>query len=723
MPSTKNPVGLVEPGPGKLSAGVVSASSLLFPSGGGGGSAALLAHINDPVDAHMASAIGINPFYPPTGEPLLQTVGGVIPGESVLDFIAVAKDLFPIPPDQIGFDTPSPNSGLPNWDSLASPGVVTGGWTKTSNVIFTKYRVHNAVTAFTLQGTLFPADRGVVALYSSTDGDYFNAGTTTLVSALWLGSTALAPPGIPSANFDVSLRTGQQPNYIATGAGLDHMTLTFRLPYLSDYTPYAAPYSPYNIDFFSYQLATYGFTSQVIAAGDAGSWLLVHWKESYATTLTAIQSASLTVGTLVAANTFSAVPVASDFNTGDVATVNRRYVFKDTDSGVAPSGNSWSSAQVGVPSTVLLSGVAFYSNSGTPLTWNVDLRMNGLFDNSYLTGTVANPNVAPGFESIFNPARILLTDFGGTAQSIPYYAMQKLSTPPNYSPTLAPQIGDVGQYLNPTMAIPSPTSASPVGGYGLLRAELRDGFNAVVAFNDTVRYLFNSFPQTGGSTASTDTLEPFTDEKYRYVSNFAASSSSVPILPAGPDDFDSTAVLLANDGNLQVVGDQLVYPNADFSAATYRPVGQPNYASVLSGDASNHLRRYVRAVNTGIARNTGKLRIRGLTFTSWNSAGAFTGSEDTDHPGGAIVQVKVPGATGWLDVGRVKGDPDLTTADFRGCRTGLTGSGTDFTATFDTTAFTADNGSGLFLLFVRLTLIKNGTGQTLVFNDVEWLPP
>lgn len=716
MPSTKDPVGLVNPGPGRLSAGVVSATSLTFP--GGGGSGDLLAHINDPVDAHMAHAIGIDPIYPPTGEPLLQSAGGVIPGESVLDFIAVAKDLFPEPPDPIGIDTPSPNSGLPNWGTLQTQR--TGGWADATDVVFSHYLIPTASTTYTVGGTMFPADHGVLALYYSTDGDYFNSGTTTLVAALWLGSTATAPGGLPSADFDTSLRTGQQPDYVATNVGLDQISLTFRLPYLDDYSPFiGAPYAPYNINFFAYQLATYSINPQTVAAGSSGSWLLVEWKESFATSLAQIQPTNLTALTLVPFNATSATPIGGNFNIGNVATVNRRYVFRDTNSGTAPSGNLWTTTQNGVPTTVFLSGVQFYN--GTGLSWDVNLKVNGLFDNSFLTGSLANPNVATGFESTFDPIRVNFSDFGGSFQRVPYYDLRKNTIPGNYSPINSPQIGDIAEYINAALTIVSPTSASPVGGFGTVRGELRDAFNAVVNFNDTAkRYLFNSYPQTGGGTASTDVFETFTDEKYRYVSTFAGGSPAVPILPVGGDDFDSTAVFVANGPDLQVVGHQLVYPHDNFSAASYRPVTQPDYAAVLAGDAASTIRRYIRAVDTGIARNIGKLRIRGLAFSSWDSSVPFTGNEVTDHPGGAIIQVKVPGSTGWLDLGRPLGDPDLLTTDFRGCRTALSGSGTDFTATFNTTAFTANNGSGQFLLFVRISLIKNGTGQTLVYDDITW---
>lgn len=717
MPSNRNPVGLVNPGPGKLSTGVVPASALLFP-GGGGSSAALLAHITDPVDAHMASAIGVNPVYLPTGEPLLQIAGGIIPGESVLDFIAAAKDLFPIPPPYVGFN--APNDGRPQWGNLQQ--VRTGGWTDGTDVVFSHYLVPTGSTTYTLGGLVYPGDRGALTLYYSTDGDFFNSATTTLIAALWLGAAVGTPAGIPTASFDISLRTGQQLNYTATNVGLDQISLTDRLPYLSDYLPYGNPYVNFPLDFFSYQLATYAVNPQAVAVGNSGSWLLVHWKESFVTALADIQSTNLTLLTLVEDNVFSAVPSGGDFNTGDVVEVNRRYVFRDTNSGTAPSGSSWLSSENGLPTLTYLSGVQFYTGAG--LTWNVDLQVLGLQNNSYLTGSVANPNVATGFESLLDPIQINLGDFGASTVKVPYYDLRKNGVPPNYSPTNAPQLGDTIQYLNASLTPVFAGSASPVDGYGLLRAELTDAFNPVVTYDDTAkRYLFNSYPQTGGSTAATETFEAFTDEKYRYVSNYSGAVPTAPLIPAGPDDFNSTTTFVASGVDLQVVGHQLVYPHDNFSAATYRPVAQPDYAAVLAADPASHIRRYVRAFNTGIARNTGKLRIQGLAYTDWASTGLYTGNEATDHPGGAIVQVRVPGQTGWLDVGRPLGDPSLLGSDGHGCGVSVTGSGSDWTVTFNTTAYTGDNGTGDFPLFVRVSLIKNGVGQTLAVDDIEWLPP
>lgn len=57
MPSNKDPIATVQPGPGRLPDGTVTASSLDFELGGGS-EAALQAHISDPENAHASSAIG-----------------------------------------------------------------------------------------------------------------------------------------------------------------------------------------------------------------------------------------------------------------------------------------------------------------------------------------------------------------------------------------------------------------------------------------------------------------------------------------------------------------------------------------------------------------------------------------------------------------------------------------------------------------------------------------
>jgi hypothetical protein len=366
-----------------------------------------------------------------------------------------------------------------------------------------------------------------------------------------------------------------------------------------------------------------------------------------------------------------------------------------------------------VPSTIKLSGVDFYHQTGTPLDFNVTVAAAGLFRDSFQTDTAPdNVSVPTGFGSAVDPMVLDFGDFGGATLALPYHALRKQGIPGVYSPINPPAQADNGEYVNTNLAIVSPGSASPAGGAAYLRAHLSTPFQGPVAYVDTVPYLFNSFPQT----TSAATNEPFVDEQYRYISSFAAGSPTVPTIPAGGNIFASASVLVAAGEDLQVIGNALVYPQTNFAA--HLPAG-PDYAAVAAADAANHLRRFVRAFDTGIARNTGTITLSGLAVAAITPDAPYDGTEYTGHlTGGAIIQVKVPGVTGWLDLGRGKGDPDLGTQDFKGCSTGVTG----LSITYDTTSFTSGNGAGAFLIFVRVTFLNNAAGKALSLGNLSWSP-
>jgi hypothetical protein len=709
MPSNRQP-SIVAPGPGKLAAGQVPASSLSFPPGGNDVSL----HVSDPVDAHMASAIGIPETNPTTGAPLLSIVGGPYDGESVLDALSALADLLPVRPDRVGFDNVSvSNSGIPSWSNAMNDSVtaIHGGFTRSGVGIVTKYLTPTgSAGSQTINGTVYPADRGVLALYKTTQADFFNSGQTTLVSALWLGANP-PPAGVPGANFVEGTRTSGQTDYSPANSGIDWFTLIDRLPYLSSYT--GGEYTAFGSTFTGYQLGKYS-TAVTLAAGDNGSYLLVHWKETYASTLTAIQPPALTAPNLVAANCYSAVP--SD--PSNYLNVNRLNVFVDAQSGSDPSGVTITTAPAGTLTTMNLSGVAYYSSIG--LQANITSTINNLFQNSHLTNSSVSVSVPSGFTSTNTPAQVDMTDFGGTTTP---YQLYDAVTPrivnnvggAAFTLIAPPATGDVARFEHSTH-ITVAGAVAPVYPYSQPKVVWRGAFASPVTATATERYLAN----TGGGSPTTTTEDYFLNETYRHVNTFAASSATTPIIPAGGNAFDSSVTIPS--GELQVYAGRLVYPSVDFTNSAYRPVNASrNYATVLSGDAASNKRRYIRAFDTGLARNTGKLVITGLAFSAFDAGNAAIDSNEvTDHPGGAVVQIKVPGLTGWLDLGRANGIPDLTkTLDFRGCRTGISGT----TYTYDTGSFTSDNGSGQFLIYVRVTFIKDGVGQTLFVDDLQWQSP
>jgi len=727
MPSSKNPNQSVNPGSGRLPASSVPASALLFVSGGGGGG--VNAHIANPIDAHMATAIGLPPVYP-AGTPLLSSAGGPFDGENVADAISQLSALLPSKPDAIGFNNPVVNSGIPTWANVNSP--LVGGFSSGSNIVFTKYLVSLATATFTLTGMAFPADRGVLALYKTATDATFATGAT-LVAALNLGALPIGgvPPGNPSFLFNEANRLTLQPDYAAPGTTIDLISLTKRFPYKSSY---ASP--PYNVggtytgftpapDFPAYQLATYAITPQALSAGNAGSFILVHWKETYATTLASIQPGNLAAN-LSTTNCYSAVPSGGNYDGTNVLNVNRRNVFRDAGAPVPGVSSFTSTLNPLTPGTTPLSGVAFITNATNDVSWDINIQATNLFNDSYLTGTAANVNIPSSYESANNPVDLIFTDFGGGTILVPYYDIRKLSTPPNYAPGVAPAISDTAEIIKTSQVIPIASPFTPVTGIGSLRAQVRDPFGAPAQYQHTgQRYLFNSYTQSSDIAGQvTSTLDSFVSERYRYLETSDAMEGGVgglgiaasPLVPSGVGNaFPSATVFVANNFKLQVVGGQIVYPQTNFSAAAIRPASQPDYSAVLSADAANHIRRYVRAFDTGTSRSTGKIRLRSLAAAAFTSTVGFT-NEVANHPGGAVVQLKVPDLTGWLDLGRAFGS-------FDGCAAGAPViAGPDVTVAFNTGSSTGNNGSGQFLIFIRISYIK-GPGTALVCDEVEWLPP
>lgn len=709
MPSNSDPNDVVKPGPGRLSAGVVPASALSFSANGGGD---LAAHISDPVDAHLAHAIGVNEVYPATGEALLASAGGPYNGESMLDALYLLKDLLPVRPDRIGFNDPAiPNSGQIDWEFGGS---IKGGYTDGGQGYVTQNLASYGLGNETSGGTIYPADRGVLALYKTTGTNFANAGQTTLLAALWLGATT-EPSGIPAAYFTNFYRNTIQPaqatspsvpgipgSYTPSNLGLDKFSLENRLPYLSDYTAFSGAFANYTLTFPAYQLANFYFPINILSKVN-GSYLLVHWKEQYAQSLASIQPAALAGGVLIASNCYSAV--AS--NTLDYGKVHRDRIYNDNTPTDHTAGTI-STTPGGTLTTVNLSGLAYYSSSG--LTFNTIATCNGLFEAAYYTNVVASASVPVGFESPVAPVSVNMTDFGGDTWSYPLYdgAPSRILNNVSglgYSLGSPPAAGDVVRFQHSAQAIGNSASLTPYP-YGQVRVKFSAPYRNDLVMVDSKFYLYR-----GGGFAS-ETEERFETETYRYPASFTILNTS-PMTPAAP--FASAAALTANNGELQVYAGRLVYPSIDFTAANYQPAqAGRNYAAVLSGDAASHKRRYQRVFNTTIAKNTATLTITGLAFSAFQASGPVDPNEVTDHPGGAIVQVKIPGVTGWLDLGRAKGDPDLDMAtDFRGCRTAINGN----SYTFETGGFTANNGSGKYLLIVRVTFIK-GPGSALILDTL-----
>ncbi len=685
MPSDSNPNSKVQPGPGRLPAGVLPPPSSNTQEAVDAVVEALDAHVNKTPDAHMAGAIGIPATYTPTGEVLLSSSGGLIDGESVLDLIARIKDTYPAPPNRLGFnDTTIPNTGEIEWDVLdyatevPSSEAQTGGWTDAGgNVVLSKCLVPDGTLEAVPTMVLYPADRGLIALYHSDTG-VFNDGSAVLIAALWLGPTSTRPAGlssIDSADFHPGTTTSDQYNYTGNGSGLNLFKMTYRVPRLRKYaeTIAAGHYEDYNSTFYGHQIAIVSVISGTmiwpqVSPSYGGGYLFMHFKETYPTVLADFNGASLGIGGAFSSNHLYSATLDSDFDGGGMATLNRRYIFTDTLSAVSPSFASADANTVVVASTYL-SGVlthssALHFNSGG----GMQAQVNDLFGNGggvkkgYLTGTDVSANVLSGYTSLANLFEISFEEFGGSVLQVPYDGIQRAADATFFSLSNAPQPVDIAQYYA-TPSIPSPVAyTTPFTSISQVKFTVNSPFVDPVTAKSTSQFIFNSYARTGASTASTPTYEPFFDERHRYITLFEipfdTSDLTQRLVPAGGNPYNSSTVLVADavaligdtgaKASLQVVGGQLVYPHTDFGAGTISPASQPDYSAVYAADkdtGSAHIRSYVRAFDTGRNSSLGRFRIVGTSLENFGNVGGYVAND------AMIIELWVPGTTVWLDLG------------------------------------------------------------------------
>ena len=192
------------------------------------------------------------------------------------------------------------------------------------------------------------------------------------------------------------------------------------------------------------------------------------------------------------------------------------------------------------------------------------------------------------------------------------------------------------------------------------------------------------------SQQSTDLLEKFLDEKYRLP--LAAYDS----IPGSITDLWTSSDSLSN-GNAQIAG-SLIYPVTDYSSGYTPNTGQPNYFSGFTGD-----QQYLRAFrDTGDPHNSGILRLVGLSLA------------DIQVGGDVKVEIKLPGETGWLDLGEPYDAGSFQGNDGDGCRTSVNGNQFGWSAG---TNSTADSG---YMVIVRITLKNSSAPAVTELQMMGW---
>lgn len=175
------------------------------------------------------------------------------------------------------------------------------------------------------------------------------------------------------------------------------------------------------------------------------------------------------------------------------------------------------------------------------------------------------------------------------------------------------------------------------------------------------------------SQQSTDLIEKFIDEKYCLP---ASAFDTVP--GAITNQWTSANVLASGDAE---VGGGLRYPQINYGQGFITQTGQPDY----SGRSGNMV--YCRAFrDSNDPHNSGILRLVGLALADIQSGGEVK------------VELKLPGLTGWLDLGLPFDLGTFTGADGDGCRTAASGDEFSWTAGTFSTALSG------WMVIVRVTL-------------------
>lgn len=607
--------------------------------------AALEAHINNPLDAHMASAIGlkdIGNYY---------AVDALTGQKNVEDALESLGSLIPPAPNVIGINAVTiPNSGFPNYGTpisgfyLASAGsyAFTVGNVATGLVQSTGAIINNnlASGSVTLTGIMYPADQGYLAIYTNS----------TLLASFNIGG-----------QFNNALRNTSQPNFsFPTVAGVT-LTLTNRFPYLNNYTPppYSGAYLPYTANFFNFQIATYSITITGLAPNTNG------------------------LGNFYIQQTKSSPPVTFSISAPAFSVINSTTELLNLylDNGPTPptvdistlTGNLRSSASP----LVFLSGVSFYGLTASD-AFSVHIQStNSLFNQTYKQTallTVAYPGMSIATASIPYSS---LVDGGGAF------------TPIGTSGTNAPLFGGSATpgIYNITPVIPGSNAFSISAGTSTTDSD-PFGTSGALASTPTTASMFmlDTYLQTapaGGSTngITDDYTDSFVSEVYRFSNNNAASgsqftndfnstpityratSTTFPVTPPvgmvwgiGSPNANSTFIDAdaSTTGALQCAalsGTQtqngLVWPSINFSGgypqgSTGTPHANPNYSTIAQPTSAPTDRFYYRLFDTKGSQTQLLLSVQGITTANFASVA-------TQPP--IQISIKIPGTTAWFDLG------------------------------------------------------------------------
>lgn len=500
----------IKVGSGQAGKGSVTGSSLTINVGGSGSGTA------------ATDAINVDSDTPPQ-----------LSGDNVQHNLNGINSLAPTPrPNRIGETANAKNSGTVN----STPDAVTGHFTDGTTTGVAGANLFNQQN-ITFDGTLFPADRGVLAV--ELDG--------TFVTALDLGT--IFHEGNPEDTAAPSRVIGQN-DYVAganTMASVDGLPqlidLKDRLPALTDYDranfPFLAGgvdpvYDVYDFAYTPYQLAKYSFTVDLGASdGAKGALTFYHFKSRA---------------------DYEAAKAGDPYKTWAEILLHNPY--HDSDTTTAPAITSYSFVPNNTTTAATphyLSGIAYYSSDLDDFTvnWGAD----GLFANSFLENDAAQLQwLGQEYPTHDFPYGDHAPDPILTSSSASYSS----STFAPAAPT--DPLDRLVYTAEPDLHVKDPFGRTDTSGYSGSKILLHEG------------------TPDGAVTAAEHRVENFVHENARYKFTDLYLTN---ILPDGTGStWDSTAAL--GDFDLQVrgipsshhvpegvTGGELAWPDTDYSTGHY----------------------------------------------------------------------------------------------------------------------------------------------------------
>lgn len=561
MPSKKNPSD-IQVGSGLAGQGSVSVTSLTFSSSSLGGN----------VSASEVS-----------NETPISLSGGNVQEHINQAALQALTKL----PNVLGSSTNPVNSGLVD----TSPVTVVGRY-GSSAIAANLYEG----TTVNLEGVVFPADRGILAL--EVDGSEIAA----------LDLSKIFVEGDPEDTSVPSRKLGQvdyvaESNPVASVNGLPQINLTKRLPVQDLYS--GGEYEDFPESVFAQQLSTFNL-DVTHPANSARSYDIIHYRSrrDYDAKATGRKYGQTSIPTS------SALPLYVD----DVAATPLINSF--TLAATNPAGG-----------TRHVSGVQCYSSADT---FNTAFNVTDMFNTSYLESGISIELQAGRVEDQVNLVYTSYDQGSPTAGQTAVFA-SSISLPTTRALEVRPQL----RARNPFGQESTFNTASP---------------NRVLLHGTTLDV-------RGSVSPSRLTSESFGDESVRYVSAnglmepdgqgslFDATSSLV----AGQAQVRPAST--GSDLSL-VLGGELGYPQTDYSTG-YHPQGNPDYSS-FSGEASYH-----RSFNMGGPYREGRIRLVGASVSSnlfedfaWD-ADLNVASNGYGHPEGLKILVgSDPNSAPNLDLGK-----------------------------------------------------------------------